>query len=405
MLRNIVLVCDSSHLSGGAEKVAIMSAIGLRQKGFNVIFFSAKAPIDKSLIDSGVEVICLDQYDILTDPNRLRSIIQGVYNCKALFAFRKLFEKYGIRDTIVHFHGWTKALSPVLFKVTKEYNLRIVITLHEFFTVCPNGGFFNYKESIICQLYPLSINCLLCNCDARNYLQKIWRCLRFAYQRKLLYSNKYVNLISISNLTKNVVYPLLMNHIRKCYFLRNPIELNQKKHVDISRNDAYIFMARLSREKGADLFCQAITDLGLKGYVLGDGYLMSELKSRYPNIHFTGWVQQEEREALIYKAKAFVFPSRWYEGAPLSIIEMKSYGIPCIVPSHCAASEQIVDGFTGFIFEMGSLNSLKKAILKYEESDIVQMQKNIYKSFNSTDYTLENHIDNLIQIYEEIILE
>ena len=121
--------------------------------------------------------------------------------------------------------------------------------------------------------------------------------------------------------------------------------------VAIEKNDAYLFIARLSREKGAELFCQALTDLNLKGYVLGDGELMKELKEKYPKIVFCGWVDGEEKEKFILKGKGLIFPSLWYEGSPLTILEMISCGITCFVPYNCDASEDFKYGVTGFVFQ------------------------------------------------------
>ena len=59
-------------------------------------------------------------------------------------------------------------------------------------------------------------------------------------------------------------------------------------YVDIPHNDAYLFVGRLAKEKGPDLFCEAITQLGLRGIVVGDGYMKEDLQKQYPNIMFTG---------------------------------------------------------------------------------------------------------------------
>lgn len=399
---NIVIVNDSASITGGAEKVAIFSAIGLANRGVHVTFFSAISPIDRSLQEAGVDVICLNQKDILNEPNRLKAVKQGWWNIKAEKEFDKLLQNYSPRDTIIHFHSWTKALSSSLFSVTAKYHFSVVITSHEYFTVCPNGGFFNYKKAYICELKPMSLHCALCNCDVRNYPQKVWRIIRQIIQNKAIRKNK-LYAIFISQLTRDVLFPYLHSTLKNSYVLNNPIDLNLKDPVSIKSNDRYLFIARLSQEKGVELFCQAMMDLGLKGCVLGDGYLLQTLKAKYPMVHFTGWVTGEEKENLIRKGKALVFPSLWYEGAPLTILEMKSYGIPCIVPDKCAASEQVIDGETGFIFRTGDLSSLKDCIMKYERSDINRIQKNILLSFKKDDYSLDTHVTNLLRIYVNIL--
>lgn len=402
MLKNIILINDTAFIKGGAEKVAIYSAIGLAQKGYNVILFTAIGPVDPNLKKYNINVICLNQYDILNDPKRLRAIKQGIWNHKAKHVFEQTLIKYSPKDTIIHFHSWTKALSSSLFAVTSKLHFSVVITSHEYFTICPNGGLFDFKHKKICTYSPLSFSCLKCNCDVRSYPQKLWRFIRQIIFRHVLLPNK-IYIIFISNLTEHIILSQIGQYIKKYYRLTNPIELNQHNPVSIIGNDTYLFIGRLSTEKGAELFCKAITELGLKGCVLGQGYLLNDLKTKYPNIDFAGWVTGKDKEELIRKGKALVFPSLWYEGAPLTIMEMKSYGMPCIVPDRCAASEEIINEKTGLIFKSGNYDSLKAAIEKYEESDIQEFQNNIISSFTAENYSIQNHLNGLLEIYNNIL--
>lgn len=399
---NVIIVNDSASITGGAEKVAIFSAIGLANRGIHVVFFSAVFPIDKSLLEAGVKVICLNQRDILNEPNRLNAVKQGWWNVKARKEFDKLLQNYSPLNTVIHFHSWTKALSSSLFSVTAKYHFSVIITSHEYFTVCPNGGMFDYQKMHICELKPMSLQCALCNCDVRNYPQKVWRFIRQIIQNYEIRRNR-LYMIFISQLTHDILLPYLYPILERSYIVNNPIDINLKEPVPIVNNDTYLFMARLSQEKGVELFCQAMTDLNLKGCVLGDGYLLQSLRRKYPSVYFAGWVTGEDKEKLIRKGKALIFPSLWYEGAPLTIMEMKSYGIPCIVPDKCAASEQIIDGETGFIFKTGNLFSLEQAILKYENSNLMDMHNKLLESFSAKDYSLVHHIDNLIKVYNDII--
>ena len=98
-----------------------------------------------------------------------------------------------------------------------------------------------------------------------------------------------------------------------------------------------------------------------------------------------------------------MFPSLWYETFGLTVSEAKSYGIPCIVPDNCAASEQVADGKTGYIFKTGDLDSLKAAIMKYEQTDLKQMQENLLDSFHPEDLSMETHLKKLIAIYNDIL--
>ena len=55
---------------------------------------------------------------------------------------------------------------------------KVILTLHDYFTLCPCGGFYDYKSKKVCNKSPMSLKCILCNCDKRNYPQKIWRVIR-----------------------------------------------------------------------------------------------------------------------------------------------------------------------------------------------------------------------------------
>ena len=83
---------------------------------------------------------------------------------------------------------------------------------------------------------------------------------------------------------------------------------------------------------------------------------------------------------------------------------MQSYGLPCIVPDQCAASEKVIDGINGYVFKTGDLQSLKAALLKMEESNIVELQKAIDITQIKKENSLEWHCENLVNCYNQILI-
>src|SRR5574344_613305 len=311
MVKKVVIIRDWCYVYGGASEVAINSALELT-KYYKVYFVGAISPVDNRLYAAGVEVSCLHQMDILNDSNRLRAIINGLYNYKAYKLIKGILEKLDKRDTIVHFHTWTNGLSSSLFFVTKKYNFPIVITLHDFFLYCPNGGFFNFKKNVICHKRPMSMECILSNCDSRTYPQKVWRCLRQFIQNRLIWKNKNITIIAISKLTYKMSQELIGNRTR-IELIPDPISLEYKKPNILQSTGYYIYIGRLTPIKGAELFCKALSELNLHGVVLGTGYLQKELEEKYPNISFVGWKKGKDKEHYIREAKALIFPSVGYE--------------------------------------------------------------------------------------------
>lgn len=402
MLDTIVIVSDSGYINGGNAKVALNSAIGLSKKGLRVILFCGTSPINDEVLKSNIEVVCLDQKDILNDKNRIRAITQGIWNSSAKVEFEKLLINLNSKSTVIHFHSWSKVLSCSLFAVTKKYGFRIVITAHDYFGFCPNGGFFNYQKNEICNYVPMSLKCICCNCDHRKFVHKIWRVVRQIVQNTILWRNKDITYITISNLNDEIVRANLDKQY-KTVRITNLNEIYNNIPVSVQNNKYYLFVGRLSEEKGIDLFCEALKHLKLPAIVLGDGYKLDELKNKYEDIDFVGWVSRSEMEKYLYKARALIFPSLWYEGAPLTIIEMKSYGIPCIVSDVSSAYEEIDDGESGYIFKSGDIEDLKRKILLIQNSNISNMSKAIVDKFNPDMYSLDSHVKNLLDVYNNII--
>ena len=121
-----------------------------------MIYFCAVEPIDQELRQNGVEVVCTGQQEILKDSNRMRAATQGIWNFKAAAMLDKLLANLPAKGTIVHLHGWTKALSSSLMPVIFRHQVPSIITLHDYFISCPNVGFYNYQTQKSCGLKPLS---------------------------------------------------------------------------------------------------------------------------------------------------------------------------------------------------------------------------------------------------------
>ena len=406
-IKNVIVVYDFAIINGGAAKVAIQSAIALKKRGLNVVYFSATSPIDKEMVSAGIEVISLDSTDINTEKNRLKAIKMGIYNSKSKKVFKKVLEKFNKDDTIIHLHGWSRALSVSIINAAQKNKFKCVITLHDYFSVCPNGGFYNYKKNKICKCMPMSATCVCTNCDKRNYLQKLWRISRQVIQDLWVKNNKNMNYIYISELNKKVVKENVKSNA--FYYVPNIVELSEKKLQKITQEKVFLYVGRVSIEKGVDLFCNAINELKdeqVRGIVVGTGPVYETLRKKYDNVQFVGWKNSEWIQEYYKKARALVFPSRWYEGAPLTIVEAMSANLPCIVSDCTSAKELIVNGENGFVFETGNLDSLVKNMRRaLNQEKIEEIRTNIEEKFNISAYKMESHVSNLICVYDKILSE
>lgn len=348
-IKNIVIINDFNYIQGGASKVAIDTA-NLLSNEYNVYFFCGDSK-QSSTLKKNIKLICTNQGEALKDKNKLRGIINGIYNFKAKKELKKVLLTLDRNETIIHVHGWTKCLSSSVFDISWKLNFKLVLTMHDYFTACPNGGYFNYKKNEICKLKPLSWKCIKCNCDSRNYAFKIYRIIRQFVQNKIVKLNSRIeNVITISKLSEDILKQTLSKNV-KIFRVNNPVDFDQHIQNDnFTKNDYYLNVSRLTKEKNVDLFCEAVTRAKKNAIVAGAGPEKNRLQKKYPNIKFVGWKNGDEIKLLMKKAKYLVFTSNLYEGSPLTTMEALLMKLPCIVWSGCAAKEQIIEGENGFIY-------------------------------------------------------
>ncbi|MDF1584495.1 MAG: glycosyltransferase family 4 protein [Methyloprofundus sp.] len=367
--------------------------------------FSAVAPVMPELAKSNVNVVCLDQYEILYDPVRVRAMMQGIWNAKAARAMDDLLAKSTNQKVVVHVHGFVKALSSSFVNQCHKRNVPVVLTLHDYFTACPNGGFFDYQQKQLCLRQGMSFACLKKNCDVRSYQHKAWRVVRnFVQQHIGGVPDSIKHFIYISELSKKILQPYLPKSAT-LHYVPNPIDIIQSTRVFAENNRFYVFIGRLSAEKGIDAFCQTFSKLNYPAIVVGDGENLIDFKNAYPLIKFTGWLDKAAIDDVLQTAKALVFSSQCYETQGLVVYEALAQGIPVVVPRHCSAAEAVEHGNNGFLYDINDEVGLEQAVqmlqnLPYDQ--VKALSENAFSSYWSKADSISQHVDDLIAIYSKI---
>lgn len=402
MVKNVIIVCDYGYIEGGAARIAHETALALQNKGLRVIFFCAVGPVSEELQASGMEIVCLDQSDILHERNRIKGVMRGINNKFAKKKFATVLNSLNPDETVIHVHTWTKAVSSSIFKVARKKKFKVVITVHDYFLICPNGGLFNYKKREICQINPMSAKCLTCNCDARSYPQKLFRVLRQRKQNKNIFKGNNVSYIFISEFSKREFFKRY-NKIPedKLFFLPNMINFDETRfRVECENNDLYLFIGGVTEVKGIRTFCEAVTKAGVKAVVIGQGMLKEELEKSYPDIKFVGWKTKEEMLPYIKQTRCLIFPSIWYEAMPLTPLEVMVYGIPVICSSLNAASEYVPVE----LHYDGTAEDLAHKIEESKSNEFIEKNsKAIFFELNIDRFSESIYLKNLIDIYNSIV--
>src|SRR6478735_7915742 len=241
---HVVLVADHAAINGGQAKVAIESALGLAARGIRVSLFAAVGPVDPRLEAAGIRVVCLEQDDVTTARSKLAFAAQAIWNGPASRALARELAACDPRDTVVHVHAFAKALSPSIGPALRASGLPCLYTMHEFFLVCPTGGFYAYPEQRICHRTPMSTACIGANCDARSYPRKVARLIRHVGLAQVArLPELFGHVVTISDLQERVVRPLMP---RRTVFHRvdNPLAVAQAPGHDGPPGDV-LFVGRI----------------------------------------------------------------------------------------------------------------------------------------------------------------
>lgn len=378
-IKRVIVVSNSCAVGGGASKVAIKTAeILSSQTECEVCFFCGlSTPEAEKLLEShGVHVLSMRNLPYQNRAGKLLPALSGLYDFAAARVLCNLIEEGDPSTTLVHFHSWLHALSPSPFFAAASCGVRVCVTAHDYFSICPNGGLFDYNRLEKCDRKTLGARCLLCNCDKRSYIQKLYRCLRYMIQTRGLKVSR-ASLFAISEISEL----LLREHdvpggVRG--MLRNPISAAEAATVpcNIDRDSFYLYVGRVDPEKGVALLCEAARLAKSKLVVIGDGSLMAQLRSEYPEVRFEGWKEFNEIVGYYKSARAIVIPSLWYEGSPLVVLEAKALDAgPFIVPTECGASEGIQDGVDGIVFESGRVDSLAAALRTLKDDAVLKRMR------------------------------
>jgi glycosyltransferase involved in cell wall biosynthesis len=404
---NVVIVNDFAYVNGGAAQVALSSARGLAQRRHHVTVFSAVSAPAGAEPDNSMTLLCTGQQEIARDPKRLRAATQGIWNVQARRAMRKLLDTLDPGQTVVHFHGWSKALSSSVIREALSRRFKSVVTLHEYFTACPNGGFFNYQTQKQCSLKPMSAACMATNCDARSYPQKVWRVARqFVQQSAGTFPNHMRDFISVTEFSESILKPYLPADAR-LHSVANPIDTPRDAAASIGPGAGFVCVGRLSPEKGSVLLARAARALDVPITFVGDGALRDAVQQANPAAVLTGWQPAEGVRARMRGALAVVLPSLCFETQGLTVSEAAALGVAAIVPDRCAASESVVDGVTGLVFRSGDEADLREKLLMLQNRPDFAgaLGAAAYERYWSCPPTLQRHVESLESVYDQMLSE
>jgi len=401
--KSVVIMDSFASVVGGATRVAVDETVGLASAGVSATFLAAVGPVSDDLMASNVRTVCLNQ-DRLTDVRGAPSIaLHSLWNIRAYDATRRLLNECNPSDTIVHVHGFAQTISASPIRCAVSRGFKVVLTLHDYLAVCPNGVFFDYPSASVCERTPLSMSCVAHNCDKRHYAHKLFRVVKTQAQRLLCDLPGAVgHYIGLSHSSVERIRPYLPSN-SKYYFLRNPCTVPKQAPVTAGRSGIVAVIGRLSAEKGIDNIVAAGKLAGVPLLFIGDGPMRVVAEGGGRN-RVTGWLQRDEVFRHLEAVRCVVFPSLWPETYGLSVMDAAARGVPSIVSNIAGIAEWIEDGRTGWQTPVGDVGALAARLESTKSDSVVSSVGHAaYTKYWQAPLTLEDHVRELIEIYRDVL--
>jgi len=399
----VVVVADYAVADGGAPRVALLSARALAERGTPVTYVHAVGDAGDGLLDHPrITRIGLGARGVHAQ-NPLAGALAGIWNIGLQRKLRIVLAALPPGPRVLHLHQWTKAWSPAVLATLLAQRAPVVVTLHDYFLLCPTGVFYRFDTGAPCTLRPLSAACCVAGCDPASRAHKAIRLLRGVATARAM-AGRGFHVVHVSDRGAATARPFLPPGAIS-HRIDNPVEIaGGGATMPATLGDKLVFVGRLTREKGVLIVAEAARQARVAPLFIGDGPLAAELRASCGNAAVTGWMDPAVALARMRaEARAVVAPSLWPETGPLTVYEALANGIPVIGSDRAGASEKIADGETGFIVPPEAEPMAKAARALADPAQAARMGQAAHARYWATPLTPERHAAALEMLYAEIL--
>jgi len=342
----------------------------------------------------------------------LRSFFSIRYFIKTLNAINEF------NPDVIHVHNCSRYISPSPIFTAIFKNKKVVMTVHDFIYYCPRGWGINWKGEICREGF--SLNCFFRNCNSprkgkKNILLNFLKSIRILFHRYIL---KYFvkTFICPSTTLKKYLKRSLKLKEEKLVYLPNFIDMKVQENQKIEKkNNQFLFVGRLSKEKGIDVLIKAI-EIAKKDCpkilvkIIGDGPERRNLENLtkklnlQDNIKFLGRIPNEKLSQYYQESLALIMPSIWMENCPIVALEAMMNKTPIIASNIGGLPDLVGHNKNGYLFKMGDYKELASYIKKlYNNVEVSKKMGECGFKKVKREFSKERYYKKLTEIYKNVI--
>jgi glycosyltransferase involved in cell wall biosynthesis len=310
------------------------------------------------------------------------------------------------RPDLMHVHNYWFRLTPSIFAAAKERRVATVLTLHNYRLACPAGTFLRKDKPCELCLDGNASRILIRRCyPGGSWLKSMlaYRLYKETRRRQFLTSlvDAYIALTEFGR--QKVLAAGLPS--AKLYVKPNFMVDPLNGGTPTTPKEGAIYVGRLSPEKGVLGLLEAWRDIDYPLTIVGDGPQMAAARrAGGSQVKFLGSRSHDDVLRLIEQSAFLVFPSEWYEGFPLTLLESMAVGRAVVASDLGPRRAMVTDSQTGLLYRSRDIQDLRSKVrrLVLDRSLCATMGAAAREVYLAR-YTPATNYRTLIRIYEEAI--
>ena len=350
-----------------------------------------------------VEHMVYDNSIIKTFLDKCLSGIRTIYNPESARAIQQKIEHFG--PHLIHIHNFVPLVSPSVLFVANKNNIPVVITLHNYRLLCPSATLFHsnklYEKSIH-SIFPW--DAVIKGVYRNSIIQTAAVALMTAWHNIIgTWRNKVDLYITLTQFAKEKFKNSALSIPGEKMTVKPNFVMNMGRGA-ATRENFFLFVGRLTDEKGIQTLLNATKLHDFKLVIIGDGplrYLVEDFARTNANLHYLGFQNKDTVLHHLKTCKALIFPSIWYEGFPMTILEAFSTGTLVLASKLGGMAEIIQHRVNGMHFEGGNAQDMVAKIIEIlEQPEWVKYMSDNARLTYLEQYTPEKNYTMLTGIYD-----
>ncbi len=318
---------------------------------------------------------------------------------------KKAIRQY--RPDIIHIHNLHYAIGPIAIRIAKRLGMPIVTTLHNYRLLCPSATLFHDGRLFTNSLHvPFPWKAIRLGVHSHSVSKTFWLAFTVWLHKKIgtwLLVDRY---ITLTDFAKQVFAGSSLG-VPELKFVTKPNFVSNRVQVAEPRENHFLFIGRLTEEKGINVLLEAFSDTAMQLRIAGDGPLRDRVTTaaaNSDNITYLGTLDRTGITEQLACCSALVFPSTWYEGMPITLIEAFSLGTPVIASDLGAMQAMVKEGKNGWRFPAGDAMALREIAERWLAAEEAYKQHIGAQAMQAYEqhYTAEKNKTQLLSIYQSL---